>query len=338
VCCVVTLAAGGSTSLNQSYIVQASSSSISVGSKTYQICPASTDIRRIRLDFTIFTLAGPNTGVGTVATGTTGTFTGGGLGDCTQDAFVMTSSGGASSPVICGTNTGQHMIVDNDGQGCSTVNINIGGGTFTRAYDLKITQYREGDESGGPMGCLQYFEESQNMIRSFNFPVTKKGANFVDSVVHLSNQDYNVCIRRASGMFQICYIACTNQAATGATGKQNSFGLSVSPAAALQSQIGTGCTSDFIEIPNGLAKQTSANAIAIIPKSSRFCGRSLHTASGTAIVNGNTISVCSLSIPFRLGVHTDANEVIGSGATAILNESNGFPGGIVGFQLCYLQS
>ena len=30
------------------------------------------------------------------------------------------------------------MIVDNDGQGCSMVNINIGGGTFTRSYDIRV--------------------------------------------------------------------------------------------------------------------------------------------------------------------------------------------------------
>merc|ERR1719510_781273 len=194
VCCIVMLSAGGSTSLNHSYIVQASSSSLTVGPKTYEICPLSTDIRRIRLDFTVFTLAPPHTGGGTL---TAATWTGGAVGDCLQDTFVLTSSGGASSPLICGTNTGQHMIVDNDGQGCSVANFNIGGGTFTRSYDIMITQYREGDESGGPMGCLQYFEQSDHMIRSFNFPVTKQGASPAAalSVVHLSNQDYTVCIR-----------------------------------------------------------------------------------------------------------------------------------------------
>ena len=30
------------------------------------------------------------------------------------------------------------MIVDSDGQGCSVANFNIGGGTFTRAYDLTV--------------------------------------------------------------------------------------------------------------------------------------------------------------------------------------------------------
>jgi len=341
VCCVVKIAAGGSTSLNQSYIVQASSSAITAGAKSYEICPSSTDIRRIRLDFTLFTLAGPMTGPGTVKTASTGTFTGAGIGDCLQDTFVMTSSGGASSPVICGTNTGQHMIVDNDGQGCSMVNINIGGGTFTRSYDIRITQYRGGDEMGGPMGCLQYFDQAQNMIRSFNFPVTKQGATSVAaSVVHLSNQDYTVCIRRAAGKYQICYIACSNNAAS-TTANPASFGLSVVQEDKIESEIGAKCIADYITIPNGHTKVTSAPTKSDDAKgtANRFCGRFLETAAKTVYASATSAkSVCSLSIPFRLGVHTDANEVVGSGSTAILNESNIFPGGILGFHLCYLQS
>lgn len=333
------LAAGGSTSLNQSYIVQASSSAVTVGSKSYQICPSSTDIRRIRLDFTTFTLAPPNIPAGgTIAAAANG-FIGAAIGDCLQDTFVMTSSGGAASPVICGANTGQHMIVDNDGQGCSMVNINIGAGTFTRAYDIRITQYREGDESGGPMGCLQYFDQNMNMIRSFNFPVTARAANFADTVVHLSNQDYSVCIRRAAGMFQICYIACTTQAAASAAGAQTSFGLSVANAAgAIDARIDTQCNTDYITIPRGQAINAAANANANLGAANRFCGRILETVQGMVEAAGNLVSVCSVSIPFRLGVHTDADEVVANAATENLNESVGFPGGITGFQLCYLQS
>merc|ERR1711936_31293 len=330
VCCIVMLTAGGSTSLNHSYIVQASSCSLTVGPKTYEICPLSTDIRRIRLDFTVFTLAPPHTGGGTL---TAATWTGGAVGDCLQDTFVLTSSGGAASPVICGTNTGQHMIIDNDGQGCSVANFNIGGGTFTRAYDLTITQYREGDESGGPMGCLQYFEQESSMIRSFNFPVTAKGAKFVDTVVHLSNQDYNVCIRRAAGKFQICYIQCTVIASASA-GSQSSFGLSISTTTASDAMIDSGCTHDYITIPRGLHKITTASTTVDLGKANRFCGRQLATARAATA----STSVCSASIPFRLGVHTDADEMTGSGTAENTNEQVKYPGGIIGFQLCYAQS
>jgi hypothetical protein len=279
----------------------------------------------------VFTLAGPDNGGGTL---TAATWTGGSVGDCLQDTFAVTSSGGAASPLICGTNTGQHMIVDNDGQGCSVANFNIGGGTFTRAYDIMITQYREGDESGGPMGCLQYFEQDSGMIRSFNFPVTAKGAKFVDTVVHLSNQDYTVCIRRAAGKFQICYIQCTVIAA-GSAGSQSSFGLGLSAITAKSDvMLDSDCTSDYITIPRGLHKVTTASTTVDLGKANRFCGRQL----GTKRAATASTSVCSISIPFRLGVHTDADETVGSATTENVNEQVKYPGGIIGFQLCYAQS
>ena len=53
VCCILILTNGGSTSLNQSYIVQAASTSLGVGSREYTICPCSSDICRIKFDFTV---------------------------------------------------------------------------------------------------------------------------------------------------------------------------------------------------------------------------------------------------------------------------------------------
>ena len=53
VCCIKILSDEGSTSLNQSYIVQASSTSLGVGSRQYTVCPCSVDVCRIRFDFTV---------------------------------------------------------------------------------------------------------------------------------------------------------------------------------------------------------------------------------------------------------------------------------------------
>ena len=52
-CCSVVLELGGSSSLNQSYIVQASSSNVDAGQMQYRICPCSSDVCRIRFDFTV---------------------------------------------------------------------------------------------------------------------------------------------------------------------------------------------------------------------------------------------------------------------------------------------
>ena len=52
-CCTVVLEEGGSSSLNQTYMVQASTTSLTTGPMTYTICPCSSDVCRIRFDFTV---------------------------------------------------------------------------------------------------------------------------------------------------------------------------------------------------------------------------------------------------------------------------------------------
>jgi len=66
---------------------------------------------------------------------------------------------------------------------------------------------------------------------------------------------------------------------------------------------------------------------------SRFCGRFLSTtAAATA-----SATVCSRAIPFRVGVVTDGTEALGTAPSAKTNEQALFPGGIIGFQLNYVQ-
>ena len=108
----VKLSCGGSTSHNNSYIVQSSATSVS-SPCTYEVCPCSTDICRIRYDFTSFTIA-----TQVVFTANAGAVTSPNFleyeyatGDCTTDQFSISSPGYVGSPVICGTNTGQHSEI-----------------------------------------------------------------------------------------------------------------------------------------------------------------------------------------------------------------------------------
>merc|ERR1719415_282669 len=115
-------------------------------------------------------------------------------GDCLTDTFSI-SGPNSGTPVICGTNDGQHMIVDTDGTSCLTVNFGIGATTGTsRNWDIKVTQYRCGEEAGGPPGCLQWHMSDEGNLRSFNFPGATDAVQ--DSIVHLSNQMYSICIRK----------------------------------------------------------------------------------------------------------------------------------------------
>jgi len=345
VCCTVELADGATSSLNQSYIVQASSTTLSAGSMMYTICPCSQDVCRIRFDFTQFTLAGPSIG-GTTGTGSAGNnqVAGEAIGDCTTDTFSITSPNGGS-PVICGVNTNQHMILDTDGTGCIKVNFGIGGAAATRQWDIMVTQYKCGEESGGPPGCLQWHMARQGKIRSFNFPDQANTVAVPATTLHLSNQLYSICIRKDAASQRVCYHPCRITAAGTMNGDQDSFGLSVSPVAAASSGTDSRCTSDYIEIAGGT---TNAVAMAGLPAvggtlagpslgQSRFCGRYLIPTTDTAgNVAGAVVSVCSYVTPFRVGVNFDANELTQNAAAAAINaETNANPGGIVGFALCY---
>jgi len=348
VCCSVVLQLGGSTSLNQSYIVQASSANVQSGQMQYRICPCSSDVCRIRFDFTQFMLAGPFV----KQTNAPGAGMPGlnqdayAQGDCLTDTFSITGPMGGT-PIICGTNQGQHMIVDTDGSSCLTVNFGIGAGTTdTRQWDIMTTQYRCGDENGGPPGCLQWHTADTGSFRSFNFPNLARGADVVDEVSHLSNQEYSICIRKPTNSQYICYIPCTYVA--GGADAQQSFGISTAPAATANSGVGatkSQCSEDYIEIIGG-----TTEAIAMIATTVKnthnnvWCGRNFATADNTDFATGTIIaefSVCSRSVPFRVRVNFNENEHIKSDNSmeadvdATDGEFNTRPGGIIGFSLCY---
>ena len=65
----VSLACGGSTSENNSYIVQSSTTTAPATPCKYDVCPCNSDICRIRYDFTTHTLATQTLG-SSLATGT----------------------------------------------------------------------------------------------------------------------------------------------------------------------------------------------------------------------------------------------------------------------------
>ena len=64
----VTIKCGQTTRENNSYMVLSTSDTPTMPECSYKICGASTDICRIRFDFTKFVIAGPNTGTATTDT------------------------------------------------------------------------------------------------------------------------------------------------------------------------------------------------------------------------------------------------------------------------------
>ena len=169
------------------------------------------------------------------------------IGACTTDSFTISSPGHVGSPLICGLNSGQHMIIDSSGNACQEINVNIGASaTTTRSWDIYVTQYTCGQEDeAGPRGCLQYFKDTTGTVKSFNFNPSNTAAAAIDtSTTHLQNQHYDICVRREAGYCYICYIPFNSIAG----GASYGVGFAAADNAAAKSAGGTRCMDDYIAV------------------------------------------------------------------------------------------
>jgi len=253
------------------------------------------------------------------------------IGDCTTDQFSISSPGQFGSPIICGTNTGQHMYIDSDGSRCQVANFNIGSSTTTsRSWDIYVTQYTcSQEDEAGPPGCLQYLTGITGIVKSFGFSTSNTATSTAVTTTHLQNQNYQICVRREKGYCYICYAEWATS--------PGSFGLSVSAIANMATaNQGTHCTLDYLVIPHGTTS-TIASTTSVAIGTSRYCGRFLNTIAD----NIAAASVCSRSYPFVVGFTTDDNEAATVGAIDDMaddDETGYIPGGIVGFALGYKQA
>jgi len=326
VCCIITLTCGGSTKENCTYLSQTSTTTPATDSGnarqcSYTICPLSTSVTRIRLELTAFSVAGPGTALPAndgAAVGSSGT--GNSLGHCNMDTFSV-----ANSPIICGENAGQHMIVDTDGTACVTALFSYGLDSVTRAYTIHVIQYGETNEMGGPAGCLQFFTGLTGTVRTFNF-----GAGGAAST-HLANQNYDVCIRSRIDRCVICWSPTTSGVhdADAANNVFGSFGLDAGGSAEEEPKNGVGAecqatdddSNDHIIIQSGVAHVAqdviaggALNTQAIVFETvgnDKFCGRFLN-AVAMQEVDG---TVCSRVVPFTLGVRFDGLEAVMAAGT-----------------------
>jgi len=373
VCCVITLTCGATTSENCTYMSQDMSATPATDSDdsqscTYTICPVTSDVRRIRLEMATFEIEGPhavaldgNAGTTTAADTSDDTVDAGyAIGQCRGDQFVA-ASGLGSSPIICGTNAGQHMVLDTDGSMCVKAMFTFGvGGNQQRSYRIHILQFGEFNDMGGPAGCLQYYTGEMGTVSSFNW-------NGIQTSTHLANQNYDVCIRQRADACQICWAPITTGrfAAAGAlAAAQGSFGVSNGATAAAAMPLSgadAACvaaagadSADYVTILGGNANTAAGGAnlvdAAIAANEGgvdRFCGRYFNVAAAAgAALDG---SVCSRVTPFKLGVHFDDHEAVGAAAMAgkigkadMIEASagaaaNDSPLGVIGFSLGFAQ-
>jgi len=331
VCCTVSLTCttgsmSHSTSQNNTHLILAATTT-PPQQCNYFICPLSSTICRIRLDFQQFTLTGPY-----VWTQSGTTTEGGAMGQCQTDTFSATGSLGGS-PVICGGNQNQHMFIDTDGTKCSTANFAFGGTTtISRQFNIRVTQFDCADRDiAGPSGCLQYFTNVAGTVASYNYPigattVLSGAANPATAFQHLASQSYSICFRKGAGNCALCFAPTVRTATTG-----QSFGLSTSTTGAMSET--SACVTDYIAIPRAMTSSALAIAVPQAVGVQRICG-AFFRATAIAAAGSTTVSVCTGAVPFRIRFVTDATEA--EGATMLLSDERNL--GIVGFSLDYWQA
>ena len=195
VCCLVSLSVcGAQLSVNGSYIsnpvdnqvihtiaMHGSATGYDVQDSCIYSLQAATDVCNIRLDFLKFDLSGPTDN--TVAN----------LGGrCTTDKLEIIRSRYPPTPVLCGVNTGHHILLDIvTGDTMEIQFVTDLATTFTRAWTVKVSQIPCDSNLGG---CYQYYTGVSGTITSFNWynPDTTRQ-------LHLAGMDYTICVRREEG-------------------------------------------------------------------------------------------------------------------------------------------
>jgi len=279
VCCLFSSTCGGVTTINGTYFQSSGYPSTydSVGSCQLTINKCAESVCQLRLDVENMVLAQPESTDH----------------KCDFDQFIV--SGGSPIPAICGTNKGLHMYVD---MGLSTnspvvLTVVSAGNSFSRSFSVKVTQIECDSLAKAADGCLQYFTGVSGQMFSFNYNDA--------AGLQLSNTDYSMCVRMERNFCGIQYTACPDTINTA----PQSF--SISGGTNTGSQVGTGCSTDWLTIPcatntNDPFAQNGTPVVCV----DRICGQvfnSAQTSSGSP-----NVPVYSFSKPFHIYVHTDSLE------------------------------
>lgn len=279
VCCVMNRTCDTDTTMNNTYFTEPTSGS-STQSCTLTVNRINTNICQLRLDFDVLNLAQPNVN-----------------GECDTDSFSL--SGGISSvPLICGEATQQHMYYDLDPKG-GAVKVIIDRSilnTTPSPWRIRVAQIPCDSRYRAPVGCLQYYTETNDLIRSFNYDGS---ASSIGTTRQIANMNYGVCIRRADGYNGITWRMPSDE--------RYAFTLTENTDVVSETIIGTShtsskgdqCSTDYVVIPGGLYKDDETDNEE--HHADRYCGL------------GFPYSVSTSSQPFVLHVKTNGNEEMDQG-------------------------
>ncbi|XP_046977174.1 uncharacterized protein LOC124543148 [Vanessa cardui] len=298
-CCIVSRSCGTATNVNNTYFTSPGYPAAYAGGQACSIIVnrCNDNICQLRIDLLDMVLAQPN-----------------GDGVCATDALTITG-GNTIVPILCGDNTGQTLFVDFNGNAAITISVTATlATTFTRRWNIRLTQLGCDCPGLAPNGCLQYYTGITGTITSFNYGTaanTALSASLVTGTRQLANLNYGICIRMEAGYCAIQYAQTANDVFSfTVTGDVEGADNTVlgTPIGAVN---GAACTTDFVVIPNPIVVGTNLGA-----GTDRFCGLGF-------------VPVQSGAKPFVLYVVTDANE--GATATTPPDIANR------GFSLAYTQ-
>ena len=180
--------------------------------------------------------------------------------------------------------------------------------------------------------CLQYHTSQTGTIASFNWDTST--TTVASTQLHLSSQNYNICIRRTRGQCSVCFTPEVNSVITGTAIQTGSVGASCT---GITTQPGVLAYGDYLEIAN---LQPTIGTSATVTTGTRICG-----AIFNAIANIAHATACSFAIPFKVGVHFDEEESILATTTMNLNKAENDPlatsgagYGYSGFWMAYWQN
>jgi len=227
VCCFTTVTAAGAIANNVTYIQNEGFPTAVLGTGTVTAATRAftveggANICQVRFDFESATVFEQPT-----------------AGSCDGDTITVgqttTTLGGFQN--LCGTLTGSHIYVENDGANpAATLNVDTSATTFARTWKILVRTIECDSPSKAPSDCLQYFTGASGNFKSFNYGTT--GA-LIDNLLYL------VCIRREAGMCS--FTVRQARSATGAT--PDAFQVGTGAAGA----VGTGncATGASLLIPN----------------------------------------------------------------------------------------
>jgi len=210
VCCVFTVSAcGGTVTQNNTYIQSPNyPSPAPVGMCMYTLNKCDSNICQMRLEFENVMLSDPS------------------MGDCTNDTLMISDVDAQSQKVIpmslCGTLTGQHMVVNVKGQtGGSKIVFNIVSAASMAKWRVKVVQLSCSDpDLLAPPGCLTYNTAESGTIQSYNY----QGGNGE----LINNQKFSHCIKYMEGFCDVALTSMTfDMGTSGDAGDSLTFGGNV---------------------------------------------------------------------------------------------------------------